>query len=67
MASPLTEAAQYLTVREFAAELRISPRTAYELAREGRIPVVRIGSQLRVPRGALADWLEANTRGGEAA
>lgn len=48
-----TEAAEYLTVRELAAELRISLRTAYTLVRTGQIPAVRVGSQLRVPRHAL--------------
>jgi excisionase family DNA binding protein len=55
---------QYLTLKEFAAEHRISIRTAYQLARDGRIPTVRVGGQIRVPRAALTDWVEANTRGG---
>jgi excisionase family DNA binding protein len=62
MAAPTTEP-QYLTLKEFAAEHRVSIRTAYQLARDGKIPTVRIGGQIRIPRSVLADWLEANTRG----
>jgi excisionase family DNA binding protein len=61
--SAFTAQPQYLTLREFADQHRVSIRTAYQLARDGKIPTVRIGGQIRVPRAALADWVEANTRG----
>lgn len=41
------------TVEEAAAALRIGRTAAYEAARRGQIPVVRIGRSLRVPRHQL--------------
>lgn len=55
-----------LTIDEAAEVLRISRSMAYELARryeasDGRegLPVVRLGSRLRVPRWALAELIAA--------
>jgi excisionase family DNA binding protein len=47
-ATPLT-----MTVDEAAAELGISRGTAYECARTGQIPTIRLGRRLLVPREAL--------------
>ena len=53
-----------LTIEEAAAVLRIGRSLAYELARQygassGRagLPVLRVGSCLRVPRWALAELI----------
>jgi len=46
--APLT-----LTVEEAARALRISRTLAYEAARSGALPCVRIGRRLLVPREAL--------------
>lgn len=57
--------AEFLTVEEAAAVLRIGRTSAYQLCRqwlasEGRVglPVVRFGRLLRVPRAALARLAE---------
>jgi excisionase family DNA binding protein len=50
-----------LTVDEFAAELRIGRRQAYELVNGGGIRVVRVGRSIRVPRSALAEFLGETT------
>lgn len=42
-----------LTVEEAAKLLRIGRNSAYEAARRGELPVVRIGRRLLVPRVAL--------------
>lgn len=48
-----------LTVEEAAKTLGISRGTAYQLAREGRLPVVRAGERrLLVPIKGLNDFLE---------
>ncbi len=52
-----------LTIPEVAARLRVSRARAYQLAREGLIPIVRLGRQLRVEEGALRAWL---ANGGQA-
>jgi len=40
----------FLTVEEAGAILRIGRTLAYEMAGDGRLPVIRVGKQLRVPR-----------------
>jgi len=47
-----------MTVEEAAAALGISRNLAYEAARDGRIPAIRIGRRLLVPRRALEKLLE---------
>ncbi len=47
-----------LTVREAAALMRVGRDTAYALVAEGRIPSIRLGRQIRIPRGALVTHLE---------
>ncbi len=42
-----------LTIAEAARRLRIGRNGAYEAARRGELPVVRIGRRLLVPRAAL--------------
>lgn len=47
-----------LTVPQAAAALGISRNLAYEAARDGRIPAIRIGRRLLVSRRALEKLLE---------
>ena len=54
---------EFLTLPEVAALLRIGERTAYDLARAGRIPAAKVGGQWRIRRTDLDAWL---ARGGEA-
>jgi excisionase family DNA binding protein len=49
-----------LTVEEAAAALGIS-RAAYEDARRGEIPNIRIGRRILVPRSALQRLLDSAT------
>ncbi len=44
---------QTYTVTEAAKQLGIGRNAAYEAARKGEIPVIRIGKRLLVPRVAL--------------
>lgn len=50
-----------LTVREVADLLRVTDRRVRDLAREGRLPIVRLGRSLRVSEAALTAFVE---RGG---
>ena len=52
-----------LTVPEVARILRVRVPRAYELARQGAIPVVRIGRQVRIQEEILREWI---TSGGQA-
>ena len=45
------------TVEETAQLLRISRNTAYNLVREGRLPVLRLGRRLLVPKKGLDNLL----------
>ena len=48
-----------LTVEEAGRLLRLSRGSAYEAARSGQIPTLRIGRRLLVPRAALERLLES--------
>ena len=51
-----------LTIPEVARVLRVPPARAYNLAREGLIPTVRVGRQVRVDRDALQEWIRDGGR-----
>jgi excisionase family DNA binding protein len=46
-----------LTVREVAEYLRVSRAKVYRLAREGSLPVLRIGKAWRFRKDLLDEWL----------
>ena len=46
-----------LTVSEAAKLLRISRGLAYELVRQQRIPFIRLGRRILVPRHGLEVWI----------
>jgi excisionase family DNA binding protein len=46
-----------LTIEECASVLRLSRGSAYEAARTGQIPTIRIGRRLLVPRAMLLHML----------
>jgi excisionase family DNA binding protein len=49
----------FLTIEEAAELLRVSPRSAYTLAREGRLAgAVKVGNQWRVDKDALMAWVK---------
>ena len=51
-----------LLVREVAEVLRVPRSRAYELVREGLIPSIRLGRQVRIPEAALRKWIDAGGR-----
>jgi len=50
-----------LTVREAAAALGISRNKVYDLVAENRIPYVRLGRLIKIPRRGLEVWLESQS------
>jgi excisionase family DNA binding protein len=48
-----------ITVPEAAEMLGISRNFAYELVKQGNLPVVQFGKRLLIPRAALEKMLEA--------
>ncbi len=47
-----------LSPAEAARELGIGRDKTYDLIREGRLPAIRFGRVLKVPRAALNDFIE---------
>ena len=47
-----------LSVSEVAEVLAVGRNTAYSLVREGILPSVRVGRQIRVSRDAVCKYLE---------
>lgn len=50
-------------VKTAASRLGLSTRTVYQLARDGRIPGIRVGGRWRFQQSDLDRWLEPNARG----
>jgi len=47
----------FLTVEEAAAYLRLNFKTLYRLAKQGKIPVTRVGREWRFSRAALENYV----------
>jgi excisionase family DNA binding protein len=60
----ITRAARLLTAPEVAERLGVRLHRVYELIRTNRLPVVRLGRNIRVDPGALESWI---ANGGTAA
>ena len=56
--------AEYLTVRELAALLRVKDRAVYAMAAAGEIPCSRATGKLLFPRAAVDAWLARHSTGG---
>jgi excisionase family DNA binding protein len=50
-----------LKARQVASLLGVSRSQAYAMMATGRLPVVRIGRSVRVPKLALAEWIKRKT------
>jgi excisionase family DNA binding protein len=57
------EGVQLLRAHEVAKLLALGRTKVYEMLEAGELPVVRIGTAVRVPRGRLLRWIDANTKG----
>lgn len=51
------------SLKEFAKLVGIDYNTAYDMTRDGRLPVMRVGSALRLDPKTTADWLRRRTTG----
>ena len=50
-----------ITAKDVAEVLAISPITVYKLAKEGKLPSLRIGGAVRFDPRAVAQWLRRNS------
>jgi excisionase family DNA binding protein len=56
-AQPVSDDSFCYTVPEAAKKLRVSRNFGYELARTGKIPIVRLGKRMLVPKAAFHKML----------
>jgi len=63
MNDPTHDPTHILTAPEVATRLRISPQRAYELARLGLLPCIRIGRQVRFNEASLETWIADGGQG----
>ncbi len=61
VANPAATEPLLLRVGEAATKLGISRSKCYELIAANRLPNVRVGESVRVPRERLEAWIAANT------
>jgi len=57
-----------LSIRDAARLLKISERLTWQLAKEGKLPTIRLGTKrgrLLIPHKALEDWILNQTSGGK--
>jgi len=54
--------AQLLKALEVAKILGLGRTKVYEMIERGQLPVVRIGTAVRVPRKGLFDWIDGMTQ-----
>lgn len=46
-----------LTVKEAAELLKVKPQWVYAVLREGGLPFIRLGRQIRIDEASLEKWL----------
>jgi excisionase family DNA binding protein len=54
-----------LTIKEVADYLKLTERTLYRLAQEGKIPAFKVGGSWRFRRDDLDHWIRQQTRNQE--
>jgi len=54
---------QWMTVKEVAEYLELSPDMIYRLAHQGKIPVSKVGSRWRFKKEKIDHWMEAQEVG----
>ena len=62
---PSAHPVNFLTLPEAAAYLRVSPRTVYRWAREGRLKCFRLGKTTRFTLKNLDDFVQRYTGGSD--
>ncbi len=51
-----------MTIREVAGYLRLTEKTAYRFALEGKIPGFKVGAAWRFRRDEIENWTKEQTR-----
>lgn len=50
-----------ITIKEVAEYLKLTEKTAYRLAAEGKIPGFKVGGSWRFKRSEIEKWIDAAT------
>ena len=50
-----------MTIKEVAAYLKLTEKTAYRLAAEGKIPGFKVGGSWRFKNGDIEKWIKKKT------
>jgi excisionase family DNA binding protein len=53
---------ELLTIPEVATLLKVTTQRAHQMARNGTLPVIRLGRQVRVSPDQLKDWIDGGGR-----
>ncbi|MEQ8228173.1 MAG: helix-turn-helix domain-containing protein [Rhodospirillales bacterium] len=53
---------EILTIKEVAAYLKLTEKTAYRLAAEGGIPGFKVGGSWRFRRGEIEQWIDDKSK-----
>ena len=53
-----------MTIREVAEYLKLTDKTAYRLAAEGKLPGFKVGGAWRFRKKDIDEWIEARKRHG---
>ena len=51
-----------MTIKEVAAYLKLTEKTAYRLAAEGKIPGFKVGGSWRFKMADIETWIEKQTK-----
>ena len=62
--TPLEDLPQFLTVEEWRTFMRIGRSSAYDLIRQGILPVIRLGRTVRISREAVMRLIDREGRSG---
>ena len=54
---------EVLTVQEVAKFLKVTPKTVYEIIKQGSLPSFRVGRAVRCRRSAVDSFIEEQARG----
>ena len=54
---------EIMTVHDLALYLKLSDAKIYRMAREGALPVIRIGKSWRFKKETIDDWLRNHVKG----
>lgn len=53
---------EILTIKELAEYLKLTEKTAYRLAAEGKLPGFKVGGSWRFKKSTVEYWIASNTQ-----